>query len=108
MSERMHVLLAPIRLKDGIDEKTLLKASNAFQDSFVRRQKGILKRMLLRNADGHYADLVFFENRSEADRVCQLEQNSPECLEFFKIMQAPAGGDPDAGILAFENLRTYE
>ena len=107
MAKRMYVQLAPIRLKDGVDEKTLLEASDAFQASFVSKQRGIMKRMLMKGKDGGYADLVFFESRDDADRVARIEETSQECLEFFKIMEAPDESLPDMGVLSFQHMKTY-
>lgn len=108
MTARRYVQLAPIELKDGVDEATLLAASDAFQIGFVDRQEGILRRVLLKRAKGGYADLVFFASRDDAERVAQIETTSPECLEFFKIMKAPDETLPDMGILSFEHIKTYE
>jgi len=108
VAKEMHIVLAPIRLKDGLDEKTLLEASDAFQLSFVSKQEGILKRMLLRGRNGEYADLVFFESKDDADRVAGLEETSSECFEFFKIMEPPDESLADMGSLSFEHMRTYE
>ena len=107
MTKRMYVQLAPIRLKDGFDEKALLEASDAFQVSFVSKQQGIVKRELLKGQDGGYADLVFFESKDDADRVARIEETSQECLEFFKIMKTPDESLPDMGILSFEHIKTY-
>ncbi|MCI0603207.1 hypothetical protein L0156_09345, partial [bacterium] len=67
MIKKMYIQLAPIKLKKGIDENTLLKASDVFQVSFVNKQKGIMKRMLIKGKDGNYFDLVFFESQEDAD-----------------------------------------
>jgi hypothetical protein len=95
----MYVALAPFKLKAGVDERTLLKASDDFETDFVRKQKGIIKRILLKNTDGSYADLVFFESKEDADRVLQAEQTSPE---FFSLMESP-----DMPVLNFHDLKTY-
>jgi hypothetical protein len=108
MNKTMYVQLAPIRLKDGVSEETLLQASDAFQAAFVKRQVGITKRLLLRGKDGGYADLVFFESKEDAERVAKAEETSQECLEFFKIMTAPDESLPDMGVLSFEHVKTYE
>jgi hypothetical protein len=104
----MYVQLAPIRLKHGLDEKALLEASDAFLESFVSKQEGIMRRLLLRGRDGNYADLVFFRSKDDADRVTRIEETSEECLEFFEIMEAPDESLPDMGILSFEHMKTYE
>src|SRR5262245_8639275 len=108
MSGSMYIQLAPIELKDGVDEQALLAASDAFQAGFVDRQAGILKRVLMKKANGGYADLVFFASRDDAERVARIEATSPECMEFFKIMKAPDENLPDMGILSFEHMKTYD
>jgi hypothetical protein len=100
-------MLAPIHLQDGVDEGALLRASDAFQANFVSKQAGIIKRVLLRNRDGSYADLVFFKSKEAADEVCQAEATSPECLEFFKIMKTSDASLPGMGILSFEHMKSY-
>lgn len=105
---RPYVMLAPIRLKEGIDESALLAASDTFEAGFVRKQRGILKRLLLRAKDGTYADLVFFASKADAERVLEAESTSKECLDFFTIMKAPDENLPDMGVLSFEHVKTYE
>ena len=108
MNKNPYIQLAPIKLQGGVDEKTLLAASDVFQTSFVDKQRGIIKRLLLKGKDGNYADLVFFESKDAADRVAEAEQASQECLEFFKIMEMPDENLPDMGVLSFEHVKTYE
>jgi hypothetical protein len=108
MAKRMYVMLAPIRLRDGVGEAALVAASDTFQASFVARQHGITERLLLKAKDGSYADLVFFASKDDADRVVAAEATSQECLEYFKIMEAPDPNLPDMGVLSFEHVKTYE
>ena len=108
MSQRPYVMLAPIHLKSGVTEDELLAASDTFEASFVKKQRGILKRLLLRSKDGSYADLVFFANKAAADRVVVAEASSEECLEFFKIMEPADPNLPDMGVLSFEHIKAYE
>jgi len=95
----VYISLAPFKLKAGVDEQMLLKASDDFERDFVQQQKGIIKRTLLKNVDGSYADLVFFENKEAADRVLQAEQTSPA---FFSLMEGP-----DMPVLNFNQIKTY-
>jgi hypothetical protein len=94
----MYIQIAPFKLKSGIDEQTLLEMSDKFEKEFVQKQKGIFKRMLLKNADGSYADLVFFESKGDLDRVLQAEHATPE---FFTILEDLPGS-------GFHVLKTYE
>lgn len=103
-----YVVLAPIELKDGIDEQTLIAASDAFQSAFADRQDGIEKRLLLRAKDGTYADLVFFTSKEAADRVVEAELKSEACRDYFDVMKIPEDVSPDMGVLGFEHVKTYE
>lgn len=98
----MQIVLAPFRLKDGISEADLTKTSDDFEEQFVRKQEGILRRILVTDGKGGYADIVFFTDAAAMDRVIEAEQNSEVCAGFFSIMQED--GDP----LVYDMLKTYE
>jgi hypothetical protein len=108
MTKNTYIMLAPIRLKEGVGEAALVAASDRFQTTFVRRQQGIARRLLLKSKDGSYADLVFFASKDDADRVVAAEASSQECLEYFTVMEAPDPTLPDMGVLSFEHIKTYE
>jgi len=108
MKTAMYIQLAPAQLREGVDEAQLLEASNAFQENFVSKQKGIVRRILLKAKHGGYADLIFFESKEDADRVAQVEATSEHCLALFQLLQPPDPGLPDMGVLSFEHVRTYE
>ena len=98
----MHIALAPFRLRTGISEDDLVKTSDDFQERFVRRQQGILKRILVKDGDGGYADIVFFTDAAAIDRVIEAEQSSEVCAAFFAIME------DDGTHRVYEMLKTYE
>ena len=108
MNRNTYVQFAPIRLREGFDEQALLAASDAFQVSFISRQQGIVKRILMRGTDGSYADMIYFESRTAAERVAAAQAVSQERREFFKIMQPPDPARPYLRALRFEHLKTYE
>jgi hypothetical protein len=98
----MHIALAPFKLKHGVTEKTLLNTSDEFDNLFVQKQDGILRRILVRDSDGNYADIVFFEDEKAIERVVDAEQHSDVCAAFFSIM------DDEGSHRVFEVLKTYE
>ncbi|HZM84307.1 MAG TPA: hypothetical protein VFC19_51970 [Candidatus Limnocylindrales bacterium] len=97
----MHIAIAPFRLKDGITQDNLLAASDAFEEQFVQKQDGILRRILVSDEKGGYADVVFFEDLAAIERVLQAEQDSDVCAEFFAIM------DSDGSHQVYHVLKTY-
>lgn len=98
----MHIALAPFRLKADITEEQLLSTSEEFEEVFVRKQEGILKRILVKDNDGGYADIVFFQDLAAIERVIEAEKSSDVCATFFAIM------DDDGSHRVYEVLKTYE
>jgi hypothetical protein len=98
----MHIALAPFRLKDGISEDDLVNTSDDFQEQFVQKQEGVLTRMLVKDGDGGYADIVFFADAAAIDRVMEAEQTSEVCAAFFTILQ------DDGTHRVFEVLKAYQ
>jgi hypothetical protein len=82
----MHIVIAPFRPKQGVTEDVMLETSDDFDEQFVRKQDGILKRILVKDGEGGYADIVFFNDAAAIDRVIQAEQNSDVCEAFFALI----------------------
>jgi hypothetical protein len=98
----MHIALAPFELKAGVSEDALLTASDRFEQEFVTRQDGIIRRVLVKDGEGGYADLVFFRDLESIERVIEAEQNSDVCAALFSIMEG------DGSHHVYEVLKSYE
>lgn len=105
MSDPITVL-APIKLASGKTETDLLEASNRFQEKFVSRQQGVLRRELVRTAEGEYLDIVQFRSMDDAEKVIEAERTSPDCMEFFSVMDL-SEADMDAEMPMYRSLATY-
>jgi hypothetical protein len=99
---KMHIALAPFRLRDGISEADLVRTSDDFDEQFVQNQEGILRRILVSDGNGGYADIVFFTDAAAIDRVIEAEQSSEVCAAFFAIM------DGDETHQVYEVIKSYE
>lgn len=106
MTSSIHMLLAPFKLKTGKTDAELIAASDAFEANFVKLQKGILGRQLLREKPGHYADLVVFESRDAAEAVILAELSSPHCGEYFSIMDMDDA--TSLNVLSFDLIKNYK
>jgi hypothetical protein len=98
----MHIALAPFGLKAGITEDTLVGASDRFEEEFASNQDGIIRRDLVKDSEGGYADIVCFRDLESIDRVIEAEQNSDACAAFFSIMTG------DGSHRVYEVLKSYE
>jgi hypothetical protein len=98
----MHIALAPFELKAGVSEQALVAASDRFEADFAGKQDGIIRRDLVKDGNGGYAELVLFRDRESLDRVIEAEQKSEACAAFFSIM------DGDDSYRLYEVVRSYE
>lgn len=81
----MQIVIAPGRLKDGVAEEAMLAASDRFQREFVVDHPGVLRRVLVTDAGGRYADIVFFADEAAVAEVMAAEQTNEVCHEFMSL-----------------------
>ncbi len=98
-------IIAPITLAKGKSEADLLAASNIFQTDFVNDQEGVIRRELIRKADGQYLDIVQFRSVEDARDVIKKEMVSPACHAFFSIMDLSDMDDLEMEL--YPSLATY-
>jgi hypothetical protein len=98
---------APFVLADGVDEATLLAASEALQREFLSQQPGFVRRELLRGADGQWVDLVHWASQEAAEAVMQNVAGSPACHRYFSLMAGADTNEPGAGVLHLAQVAQY-
>lgn len=108
MRAKAVVEWAPFRLAEGVSEEQLLRASNDLQVGFLAKQRGFVRRELLRGKDRQWVDVVFWEDQQTADEAMKAAAESPACHEYFKMMLVVDHADPSAGVLHFEQVESYK
>lgn len=103
MQEKVTVL-APITLAAGKTEDELLAASNQFQEVFVSKYDGVIRRELIKTGDNQYMDIVQFRSREDAERVIEAEATSQDCMAFFSLMDL---SEMDENLDFHRSLATY-
>ena len=98
-------VFAAFRLAEGRTEADLLAASQRFQEDFVSQQPGVLRRELIRKADGGYIDIVQFRSAADVDDVLAKEKESAACNALFSILEGPDDGSD--GVTLHDSLATY-
>jgi len=84
----MHVVIAPGRLKHGVTEQAMLAASDRFQNEFVVNHPGVIRRVLVADQSGGYADIVYFTDEAAIAEVMEAEQASEVCHQFMGLWDA--------------------
>jgi hypothetical protein len=107
MTPNMVIELAPFRLKPGVTDEALARASEDLQRDFLASQPGFLRRELLRGRDGEWMDLVHWTDDASASAVMGAIAGSPVCHRYFALMADADTGDPAAGVKHFHAFRTY-
>jgi hypothetical protein len=97
---------APFKLKEGTTESDLIAASNRFQETFLGKQKGFVRRELLRKTSGEYVDLVYWKTSDDAGRAMASAEGSEATATYLSVMDAN-GGDAGDGVLHLQTLRPY-
>lgn len=98
---------APFRLAPGAEEAALLEASEAVQREFLEKQRGYLRRELLRGAGGQWADLVFWADEDSVSAAMRGIEGSAECQRYFSLMVPHHPEDPMGGMLHLKRVRAY-
>jgi hypothetical protein len=97
----MQIVIAPGRLKDGVTEEAMLAASDRFQREFVVDHPGVLRRVLVSDSSGRYADIVFFADEAAVEEVIAAEQSSEVCHQFMSLWD---GEEP----VVYRVVRTHD
>ena len=98
----MHIAVAPFKLTSGVTEDALITASAGFQRDFVAKQEGVTRRILARDTEGGYVDLVFFTDAAAMAAVLAAEENDPACATYMSLM------DSDGTYHVYEALTVHE
>jgi hypothetical protein len=99
---------APFELVAGTNKAVLLQASAALQQDFLARQPGFIRRELLRGKENQWVDLVYWKSMEAAVQAAHNAAASPVCYAYFQLMVAADHNDPAAGVLHFEQMKTYQ
>jgi len=97
-------VLAPFKLAEDKTEADLIAASNRFQEVFVSKHAGVLRRELIKTGDREYIDIVQFRSREDAEKIIEAEAQSEDCHAFFSIMDM---SDMDEEVQFHLSLATY-
>lgn len=98
------VELAQIKLGKGKSEEDLLVASSTFQNEFLSRQPGFVRRELLRKADGNFVDLIHWRSEADAKAIMDKVSRSPACAGYFSVMDM---NDPAEGVDHLVSMAVY-
>ena len=98
---------APFKLVEGVDESTLLAASDALQAEFLSQQKGFIKRDLVKSGDGRWADIAYWEDKKSVEQAMQNAPTNPAALRYFQLMVNTESNDLSVDVMLLHIAKSY-
>jgi hypothetical protein len=105
--EKTTVEFARFIIKEGVTDAEVIERSQIFEDHFLLKQSGYMKRELLHIKGRAWADIVYWANSEEAEKALLASQKNPACGAYFSMMEQVDPQNPDCGIIHLEIVKSY-
>jgi len=79
---------APFVKNIATTEQQLIAAAEQVNTEFLSKQKGFIKRELVKKNEQEYADIIYWQNKSDALNAGEKVFTCIKCNEYFKHMNA--------------------
>lgn len=77
---------APFIKASGVTDEELIAKANVVNSDFLVGQKGFIKRELIKKDDNEYADVIYWESRSDGITAGEKVNSCVKCGEYFELM----------------------
>ncbi len=81
---------APFIKAVSVTDEQLVAAANIVNSDFLIKQKGFIKRELIKKNDNEYADVVYWKTKTDAITAGEKVSTCVKCNEYFKLMEMGA------------------
>ena len=97
---------APYKKLSNITDYQLVHAADNVNTEFLAKQKGFIKRELVKKSETDYADIIHWESKADAENAGSKVESCSVCLEYFKLMDTGAG-ESGAGFSYYSILKSW-
>ena len=78
---------APFIKTSGVTDEQLIIKANLVNSDFLIKQKGFMKRELIKKNDKEYADVIYWETKADAVTAGEKANTCVKCGEYFELME---------------------
>ncbi len=78
---------APFIKNSGVTDEQLVAKANVVNSDFLIKQKGFIKRELIKKNDNEYADVIYWKTKTDAVVAGEKVNSCDKCSEYFKLMK---------------------
>ncbi|MBX2850699.1 MAG: hypothetical protein KTR15_03015 [Phycisphaeraceae bacterium] len=108
LSSEVTVEWAPFEVVHGVSEETLLQASERVQHEFLAKQKGFVKRELLKGSGNLWVDVVHWASKEDAQLAIEDAASSQVCGRYFELMAGVDYENLGEGVSHFSKIGEWE
>jgi hypothetical protein len=103
VNKSLVVELAQFKLGAGVDEQSFLKAAEAVQENFLKKQSGYINRELLKGEDNQWVDIVHWSSLEAAQQAAEMMLKDPSAIGFVQAID-PAS----VKMMHLKTLKTWD
>lgn len=85
-AEETAIEWAPFIKSPNVTDEQLIAAANSLNSDFLIKQKGFIKRELIKKNDNEYADVIYWETNTDAVTAGEKVSTCVKCNEYFTLM----------------------
>lgn len=98
---------APFIINDNTEMHLLIRAADAVNEQFLAKQKGFIRRELVKKSEYEYADIVYWKSLEDAKIAGFKVETCNVCLEYFSSMDMKASAKSGAGFSHYEIIKSW-
>jgi hypothetical protein len=104
-AQKMTIEWAPFIKNSQTTDQLLISAADKVNSHFLAKQKGFIKRELIKKNDNEYADIIYWQTKSDAIAAGEKVYTCVECNEYFKHMNMKQ--KTNEGFAHYEIIRSW-
>jgi hypothetical protein len=98
---------APFVKVEGITQAQLIQAAQHVQVDFIEKQKGFIRRELVKKNDSEYADIIHWRSKADVFVAAEEVKTCEACNAYFKLMELAAETHTGSGWSVYEVLESW-
>lgn len=96
---------APFEMAAHVSETQLTEAAEVLERDFLSRQKGYVRRELLKGKGSQWVDLVYWSSPEDAALAAKAANESEVCYRYFSLMAGVENAEQ--GVSHFTRVKSW-
>lgn len=106
-ADRVTVEWAPFIILPSTQEEHLLAAADQVNHTFLLKQKGFIRRELVRKNHSTYADIIHWKTKADALSAGEKASQCQACSDYFQLMDMKKSTTAGAGFSHYEVIKRW-